>query len=153
MFFNEILFIQCEYKNLHPVAKTVFETDVDISAKKKPAQIKKQLVAFQVGENEQVYQGNLEEDDGEWNQFELNKKKYNVSSSYNENNYTTKLDPNLIPQEHKVKTEKIIQEIYSNSNNATNIHVLEDRGLVTECEIDEEDKYSSVLRQNPSQNQ
>ena len=52
-----------------------------------------------------------------------------------------------------MKTEKIIQEIYSNSNNATNIHILEDRGLVTECEIDEEDKYSSVLRQNLPQNQ
>lgn len=153
VFFNEIIFIQCEYKNLHHTAKKIFETDVDISAKKKPLQIKKQLVAFQIGENEQVYQGNLDEDDGEWNQFELNKKKYNVSSSYNENNYTTKLDPNLIPQEHKIKAEKIIKEIYSNSNNATNIHVLEDRGLVTECEIDEEDKYSSVMRQKPPQGQ
>ena len=84
-----------------------------------------------------------------WNQFELNKQRYNVASTYNENNYTTQLDPNMIPKEHKMKTEKIIKEIYSNPSENTNIHVLEDRGLVdTNEDMDEEDKYSSVLRQN-----
>ena len=32
------------------------------------------------------------------------------------------------------------------SNKDTNIHILEDRGLLNENDIDEEDKYSSVLR-------
>lgn len=134
---------------MYPVAKSSFETDVDISAKKKPI-IKKQLVAFKLGENEQLYQGNLEEESNvKWNQFELNKQKYNVTSTYNKNNYTTQLDPNMIPQEHKIKTEKIIKEIYSAPAESTNIHVLEDRGLVDANEdMDEEDKYSSVLRQN-----
>ena len=105
---------------------------------------------FKLGENEQLYQGNLEEETNvKWNQFELNKQKYNVTSTYNENNYTTQLDPNMIPQEHKMKTEKIIKEIYSSPAESTNIHVLEDRGLVAANEdMDEEDKYSSVLRQN-----
>lgn len=90
-----------------------------------------------------------EETNVKWNQFELNKQKYNVTSTYNENNYTTQLDPNMIPQEHKMKTEKIIKEIYSSPAESTNIHVLEDRGLVAANEdMDEEDKYSSVLRQN-----
>jgi PAB1-binding protein PBP1 len=32
------------------------------------------------------------------------------------------------------------------SNKDTNIHILEDRGLLNENDIDEEYKYSSVLR-------
>ena len=48
-----------------------------------------------------------------------------------------------------MKTEKIIKEIYSSPAESTNIHVLEDRGLVAANEdMDEEDKYSSVLRRN-----
>ena len=134
---------------MYPVAKSSFETDVDISAKKKPI-IKKQLVAFKLGENEQLYQGNLEEESNvKWNQFELNKQKYNVTSTYNENNYTTQLDPNMIPQEHKIKTEKIIKEIYSAPAESTKNQVLEDRGLVdAKEEREKEDKYSSVFRQN-----
>ena len=56
------------------------------------------------------------------------------------------MDVNLIPQEHKLKTEKIIQEIYNTQNKENNIHILEDRGLITANDMDEEEKYSSVLR-------
>jgi PAB1-binding protein PBP1 len=32
------------------------------------------------------------------------------------------------------------------SNKDTNIHILEDRGLIEENDLDEEQKYSSVIR-------
>ena len=135
---------------MKPLAKNEFETDVDISSVKKKAPAKaerKMLVQYQLGENETLYQGSLDEDSNEkWDQFEINKQKYHVESSYNENNYTTTLDVNLIPQEHKLKTEKIIQEIYNTQNKESNIHILEDRGLITGNDMDEEEKYSSVLR-------
>ena len=62
------------------------------------------------------------------------------------NNYTTLLDKNNISNEQRNKAEKIVKEIMRESNKDTNIHILEDRGLLNENDIDEEDKYSSVLR-------
>lgn len=125
------------------------DTDVDISAKKKlHSGPNKELVQFILKENEKLYQGNLDDDsNAKWNQFELNKQKYNVSTTYNENNYTTTLDTNLIPQEHKKKTEKIMNDILSVSNTKeTNVHLLEERGMITGNDMDEEEKYSSVIR-------
>ena len=72
--------------------------------------------------------------------------KYNVKSTYDENNYTTTLDKKNISNEQKNKAEKIIKEIMRDSNKDTNIHVLEDRGLIEENDLDEEEKYSSVIR-------
>jgi PAB1-binding protein PBP1 len=72
--------------------------------------------------------------------------KYNVKSTYDENNYTTTLDKKNISNEQKNKAEKIIKEIMRDSNKDTNIHVLEDRGLIEENDLDEEQKYSSVIR-------
>lgn len=125
------------------------ETDVDISSKKKlHSGPNKGLVQFTLNKNEELYQGNMDDDSTtKWNQFELNKNKYNVSTTYNENNYTTTLDANLIPQEHKMKTEKIMKDILSVSNTKeTNIHLLEERGLISGNDMDEEEKYSSVIR-------
>lgn len=136
------------YQNLKPRAKDNFVTDTSIKNKKKP-QLKKELVQYTVGDNEKLYTGNLNDEVNEkWNQFELNQKKFNVSSTYNENNYTTELHQELIPEEHKIKTQMIVNEIMKgdNNKNETNIHILEDRGFVNENDYDEEDKYSSVFR-------
>ena len=147
IYFNEISFIQSDYKNFKPLAKANFETDFDISKKKKPKLEKKNLIHYKINEGEEIYQGNLEDDNNEkWDQFEINKKKYNVNTTYDENNYTTLLDKNNISNEQRNKAEKIVKEIMRESNKDTNIHILEDRGLLNENDIDEEDKYSSVLR-------
>ena len=147
IYFNEISFIQSDYKNFKPLAKGNFETDFDISKKKKPKLEKKNLIHYKINEGEEIYTDSLEDNTNEkWDQFEINKMKYNVKSTYDENNYTTTLDKKNISNEQKNKAEKIIKEIMRDSNKDTNIHVLEDRGLIEENDLDEEDKYSSVIR-------
>jgi PAB1-binding protein PBP1 len=47
---------------------------------------------------------NLNDD---WDQFEQNKNKFNVESSYQEEKYTTKLNLEEIPEELKREAEKI----------------------------------------------
>jgi PAB1-binding protein PBP1 len=106
------------------------------------------FLRFDVG-NTDIYYGNLEEADLNWDQFELNKKKFNVESSYDEKHYTTELIHSKIPEKLKVKAEKIVKEIIENTKENDNIHLKEERGLVSQTENDEEDeedKYSSVLR-------
>ena len=147
IYFNEISFIQSDYKNFKPLAKGNFETDFDISKKKKPKLEKKNLIHYKINEGEEIYTDSLEDNTNEkWDQFEINKMKYNVKTTYDENNYTTTLDKKNISNEQKNKAEKIIKEIMRDSNKDTNIHVLEDRGLIEENDLDEEDKYSSVIR-------
>ena len=147
IYFNEISFIQSDYKNFKPLAKGNFETDFDISKKKKPKLEKKNLIHYKINEGEEIYTDSLEDNTNEkWDQFEINKMKYNVKSTYDENNYTTTLDKKNISNEQKHKAEKIIKEIMRDSNKDTNIHVLEDRGLIEENDLDEEEKYSSVIR-------
>ena len=147
IYFNEISFIQSDYKNFKPLAKGNFETDFDISKKKKPKLEKKNLIHYKINEGEEIYTDSLEDNTNEkWDQFEINKMKYNVKSTYDENNYTTTLDKKNISNEQKNKAEKIIKEIMRDSNKDTNIHVLEDRGLIEENDLDEEEKYSSVIR-------
>jgi len=71
-----------------------------------------------------------------------------VESSYDENHYTTELIYSKIPEKLKVKAEKIAKEIIENTKENDSVHLKEERGLVrqTEDDEDEEDKYSSVLR-------
>ena len=88
IYFNEISFIQSDYKSFKPLAKGNFETDFDISKKKKPKLEKKNLIHYKINEGDVLYQGNLEDDNNEkWDQFEINKKKYNVKTTYDERNY------------------------------------------------------------------
>lgn len=56
---------------------------------------------------EQLYTGNLDDNDSKWNQFELNKNKFNVKTTYDETKYTTELDKELIPMKVKQKADKI----------------------------------------------
>ena len=95
-----------------------------------------------------------ENEDENWDQFELNKKLYNVVSTYDENLYTTKLDKNKITEEDKKFADIMYKEIIASSKDEKNIHILEDRGVIkqNDDEINEEDKYSSVSRsQNKDQ--
>ena len=59
----------------------------------------------------------LDDHDHKWDQFELNKQKFNVETTYHENHYTTELDHNSIPLEVKRQADKIAQvEIYNIGN-------------------------------------
>ncbi len=94
-----------------------------------------------------MYYGNLDEDATNWNQFELNKQKFNVETTYDEIHYTTELDSSAIPKQVKLNAEKIAKEILEQEY-TENIHIREERGLLTQTDMDEEEKYSSVIRSN-----
>lgn len=90
----------------------------------------------------------LDDEKVSYDQFELNKERFNVTSTYCELKYTTPLNYGNLSEEIKIKAQKIENELLqSNSNNR---HVLEERG-VTKCndyeEENEEFKYSSVYRE------
>ena len=162
IYFREISHIDFELKNILKHIKSNFETDLQVSKKKaKNNKEEKKLVKYEVNENEKnifTYKG-LEDDlndknDAKWDQFEINKKKYNVVSTYDENLYTTKLDKSKITKEQNDYAEKIYNEIKNSSYNEKNIHILEDRGIIDEKDgdFDEEDKYSSVIKNNINNN-
>lgn len=80
----------------------------------------------------------------EWNQFETNKRLFNVQSTYDENLYTKKLDTTKISKEKLAEAERIAREIEGSAS--TNVHIQEERGHALQREIDEEDLYSGVIR-------
>ena len=163
IYFREISHIDFEIKNILKYIKSNFETDLQVSKKNtKNDKEEKKLVKYEVNENDKnifTYKGleddlNDKDNDANWDQFEINEKKYNVISTYDENLYTTKLDKSKITKEQNDYAEKIYNEIKNSSYNEKNIHILEDRGIIDEKdgEFDEEDKYSSVIKNNISNN-
>ena len=157
IYFNEILTINYELNNQikdNKNKKDIFMMDSQISKNKYIPEKEEKLIKYEIKEedknkylNQQLEDENDEEN---WDQFELNKKMYNVVSTYDENLYTTKLDKNKISEEDKIFADKIYNEIMGTNNKEKNVHVLEDRGVKKqkEDELDEEDKYSSVIKNN-----
>ncbi len=80
----------------------------------------------------------------QWDQFETNRVLFNVNSTYDENIYTKKLDKSSFTAEQVARAERLAREIEKQQSG--NIHLLEERGLLTEREIDEEAMYSGVIR-------
>jgi len=83
-----------------------------------------------------------------WDQFATNKKKFGVKSTYQEELYTTALDKSSdFYKEKEQEATKIAFEI--ENSKANNPHLMEERGYELEDSgIDEEDRYSSVIREN-----
>ncbi|QRV75167.1 protein phosphatase 1 regulatory subunit 7 [Ceratobasidium sp. AG-Ba] len=80
-----------------------------------------------------------------WDQFQANEKMFGVVTSFNEEAYTTALDRNAPDfKEKERKAEIIAKEIMAGSTN--NPHLAEERGAVDDSGMNEEDKYSSVVR-------
>lgn len=84
-----------------------------------------------------------------WNQFEVNKSKFGVTSTFDENIYTTRLDKDSCAISER-EAARIAAEIeghgYSSHGVGYNAHIAEERGFeIDDGQMDEEDKYSSVL--------
>ena len=159
IFFKDISNINFEIKNLNSLPKKNFETDFQISKRNANIDNKdKKLIKYEISEEDKnnIYSYKTLEDEinedkkknEKWDQFEVNKVKYNVVSTYDELLYTTALDKNKISKELNDYADKICNEIKNSTNNNKNIHNLEDRGLINEKdgEIDEEEIYSSVIK-------
>ncbi|VEU20941.1 DEKNAAC101840 [Brettanomyces naardenensis] len=87
---------------------------------------------------------------GRWNQFETNERKFGIHSTFDETLYTTKISKDGPDYEKRLKeAEKIAREIESEGTHGS-IHLAEERGRqVDDSGMDEEDKYSGVLRDEP----
>ena len=159
IYFKEISSINYEINNntqegKNNNKKSQFVLDSQISKKNMNKAKEEKLVKYEIKEedknNKYINQSLEDEENVDWDQFELNKKVYNVVSTYDENLYTTKLDKNKITEEEKIFADKMYNEIMNSNKDEKNIHVLEDRGVVQQKDndLDEEDKYSSVIKIN-----
>ncbi|ELR17179.1 LsmAD domain containing protein [Acanthamoeba castellanii str. Neff] len=93
--------------------------------------------------------GGLEEDAGarnRWDQFEANERLFGVRTTYDERFYTTEIDRQRVSREVVEKAIRIEREIKHQTT--SNSHLAEERGIVAPKDDteDEEDKYSSVIR-------
>ena len=159
IYFKEILSINYLINNNIPQEKNnyknnTFKVDSQISKKNINKIREEKLVKYEIKpedkNNKYINQTLEDEEDTNWDQFELNKKVYNVISTYDENLYTTKLDKNKITEEDKKFADKIYNEIMKTNKDEKNVHILEERGVLQQKDndMDEEDKYSSVIKNN-----
>ena len=159
IYFKEILSINYLINNNIPQEKNnfknnTFKVDSQISKKSINKTREEKLVKYEIKpedkNNKYINQTLEDEEDTNWDQFELNKKVYNVISTYDENLYTTKLDKNKITEEDKKFADKIYNEIMKTNKDEKNVHILEERGVLQQKDndMDEEDKYSSVVKNN-----
>lgn len=116
-----------------------FAIDSDIAAKRPSRGGDRELVPWTAdGEADAAVAGGLEDGDrgGKWDQFQRNQELYGVQSTYDQEHYTTKLDPNAIPQEKRDEADRIAKEIESGQMASE----VEDRG----DDGDEERKFGAV---------
>ena len=117
-------------------------TDGEISSNKNT---QRELVKFDMPAN--YVEEDLKHSNEQWDQFEVNEKKFGVTTTYDESLYTTKLDKTSKDYKSKERdAARIAKEIECGST--SNVHLKEERGQVAEKEVDEETKYSQVLRPN-----
>ncbi|KAI6115622.1 hypothetical protein EDD16DRAFT_1593513 [Pisolithus croceorrhizus] len=135
-----------------------FRTDAEISNKAKLAR-ERELQAWKSPEDASSGTAAVHEGLGDeitfgpgagvnatWDQFATNEQKFGVTTSFNEEFYTTKLDRNAPDfKEREKKAQRIANEIMGTTTN--NPHMAEERGLaVDDSGINEEDKYGAVVR-------
>ncbi|KAF0686172.1 Aste57867_22024 [Aphanomyces stellatus] len=130
-----------------PAAPTqTFQTDTDISNNSHAHLYGRELQTASSWLDPSLDSGELEARGGKtaWNQFEVNEKLFGVGNTYDENIYTTKLDKTKISAAQSKAAEKLAREI--EAQQSQNFHVQEERGNYTQDSIDEEARYSSVVR-------
>ncbi|KAK9313492.1 hypothetical protein V1524DRAFT_196079 [Lipomyces starkeyi] len=130
-----------------------FRTDTDISRNSSAEQKQKELQPWKPDDS--IPMESLDDLEsagaGTWDQFAVNEQLFGLQSTFDENLYTTRLDKSH-PQykERAAAAERIAREI-ENSNYGGNLHMAEERGLVVDDSgVDEEDRYSGVIRDKSS---
>ncbi|PWA97509.1 lsmAD domain, Ataxin 2, SM domain protein [Artemisia annua] len=81
-----------------------------------------------------------------WDQFETNAALFGVTSTFDEELYTTKLDRGPMMREREREALRIAREI--EGEDTKDLHLAEERGIHVHSnfDLDEETKYSSVMR-------
>lgn len=123
IFLDKISFCQIfDFNKQGPNAKDNFEVDCKVKRNQNykddydtfKRKLKENLVTTEnVGLDEyrtietEQYQNKPKDNLDEWDQFKSNKEKFNVSSNYEENKYTTELDKSNFSEEVRRKVERI----------------------------------------------
>lgn len=83
---------------------------------------------------------------GGWDQFEVNRQLFGVTTSFDESLYTTPLDRSGGDfKKREAMAQRLAKEILENSAGG-NVHMAEERGQAMEADYDEEDRYGAVVR-------
>merc|ERR1712000_122917 len=112
----------------------------------------RKLVAWQPDSNDTSQAlGGLESrsSNTQWDQFAANRERFGVTSTWDEHEYTTKVDKSAPDyQERERAAAKLAREMEreGRSKATTNVHLLEERG-VDVSHIDEEARYGAVVRE------
>jgi small nuclear ribonucleoprotein (snRNP)-like protein len=116
-------------------SSTGFRTDGEISQSK--ASTERELVPWTGGA--EALEGGLEDmrHNENWDQFATNLDQFGVTTTFNEELYTTKLDPNSIPAEMREKADQLAREIMAGQMSA-------DVEANIDGEDDEEGRFSAV---------
>jgi hypothetical protein len=123
---------------------TGFATDSAIGALSGKGQ-ERELVAWVPDDTVPLVLGGLEGAHEDWDQFAVNRQKFDVKSTWDENIYTTPLnvsDPNY--KEKAAAAAKLAREIEGKAS--SNAHIAEERGFDVDQDLDEEARYSEVAR-------
>ncbi|KAJ8508803.1 hypothetical protein ONZ45_g8961 [Pleurotus djamor] len=136
---------------------SAFKTDVDISQQGREAPKHRELQAWKpsgdIPDTTLNLPGGTGDEgtfgvgtNGSWDQFAVNEQLYGVKTQFDEELYTTKLDRSAADfKERERKAQRIANEIMGTSTN--NPHLAEERNQnVDDSGINEEDKYSTVVR-------
>ncbi|KAG9315325.1 hypothetical protein JVU11DRAFT_4467 [Chiua virens] len=136
-----------------------FRTDTDIS--KGQVTRERELQAWQTsdspaspgastshndGVGDEITFGSGAGNNASWDQFATNEQMFGVTTSFDEEFYTTKLDRSAADyKERERKAQRIASEIMGSTTN--NPHVAEERNLsIDDSGVNEEDKYGAVVR-------
>ena len=125
-----------------------FKTDEEIS---KGKVTERALVAWSGGDDTGARSDALDCKDvlpGQWNQFDANEQMFGVATTFDPLElYTTKLDPNSIPEEKRREAERLAREIEGGDMQAD-----EDASHGVDDNDDEESKFSAVKGTGAYQN-
>uniref|UniRef100_A0A7R9U6S8 LsmAD domain-containing protein n=1 Tax=Pinguiococcus pyrenoidosus TaxID=172671 RepID=A0A7R9U6S8_9STRA len=93
--------------------------------------------------------------EGEWDQFQVNKDKFDVKDTFDMDLYTTALDESKLSAEQRAQADQLARKISRKKGKPlqNNLHMRLERGeLDEELEIDEETLHSGVVREESSPN-
>ncbi|ORY37211.1 hypothetical protein BCR33DRAFT_721572 [Rhizoclosmatium globosum] len=134
-----------------PASRGGFQTDSAIGSRVGEFGRERELVQWSTDEVDNTM--SLEENGltGEkWDQFATNESLFGVETDFKEEMYTTVIDKSDPAFKRKeAEAARLAREIESGFRDTDNIHMLEERNIITaQDNVNEEDKYSSVLRKS-----
>lgn len=123
-----------------------FRTDTEISSSASASSDGRALQRWDDGGAPETASLEQSTDSGPWDQFAANEARFGVKSDYEETMYTTKLDRSGKDFKSREKeAERLAKEILESST--ANVHMAEERNQVDQKDMDEEDRFGAVVRE------